>query len=50
MENLPKEKELIDYEINAKRAAKDRELSDWGCGLFLAILFFAFIFIVLSIM
>ncbi len=43
---LQEQKELINYEIEAKRKAKDKELSDWSnIGCF-ALLFFIILAII----
>jgi len=46
---LEEEKEKIDYEIQAKKNARNENLSDWGCAGFLAIMFFLIAIIIASI-
>jgi len=42
------EKEKIDYEIQAKINARNKDLGEWGCAGFLAILTFCLIIIILT--
>ena len=42
------EKERIDYEIQAKINARNKDLGEWGCAGLLAIFTFCFIVLILS--
>jgi len=42
------EREKIDYEIQAKINARNKDLGEWGCAGLLAILFFCFMSLLLS--
>lgn len=44
------EKEKIDYEIQAKIDARNKDIGDWGCAGLLAILFFFFFLIIGSLL
>lgn len=40
------QKEKIDYKIQAKIKARNKDIADWGCAGLLAILFFLFLLII----
>lgn len=44
------EKEKIDYEIQAKINARNKDIGNWGCAGLLAILFFFFLLLIGSLL
>jgi hypothetical protein len=47
--DLETQKKLIDYEIEAKRKAKEKEFNEWVKAIFFGLLFFIVLYIISSI-